>query len=60
LAVRFHPARKKLGLIAQYVIDQGGEGLILQKRGSMYQRGRSQSVLKLKVIALDFSYFYLE
>eukprot|EP00026_Physarum_polycephalum_P004416 Phypoly_transcript_04435.p1 GENE.Phypoly_transcript_04435~~Phypoly_transcript_04435.p1 ORF type:complete len:688 (+),score=101.45 Phypoly_transcript_04435:123-2066(+) len=37
----------------QYVIDGGGEGVILQKRGSVYERGRSLSLIKLKTAAGD-------
>lgn len=33
----------------QQVIEGGGEGIILQKKNSFYEQGRSQSLLKLKV-----------
>ena len=35
--------------VVQTVIDNGGEGLILQKCGSVYDVGRSESLIKLKV-----------
>jgi ATP-dependent DNA ligase len=34
---------------AQIVITDGGEGLILQRIGSLYERGRTSSLMKLKV-----------
>jgi hypothetical protein len=33
----------------QNIIEEGGEGLILQRQGSLYERGRSPSLLKVKV-----------
>ena len=33
----------------QYVIDGGGEGVILQRKWSSYKRGRSLDVMKFKV-----------
>ena len=35
--------------LVQQIIEDGGEGVILQKYSSMYERGRSASVLKIKV-----------
>eukprot|EP00026_Physarum_polycephalum_P001914 Phypoly_transcript_01917.p1 GENE.Phypoly_transcript_01917~~Phypoly_transcript_01917.p1 ORF type:complete len:811 (+),score=69.95 Phypoly_transcript_01917:211-2643(+) len=46
------PARmmcdKFLRILAQYIIDDGGEGVILQKYRSLYEQGRSLSLVKLK------------
>jgi ATP-dependent DNA ligase len=36
------------------IIYFGGEGVILRKQGSFYERGRTASLLKLKVIFLPF------
>ena len=33
----------------QMVIDDGGEGIIVRKVGSLYEHGRSKELLKLKV-----------
>lgn len=45
--------------IAQEIIGQGGEGIILQKIGSFYEGGRSMSLVKLKVFLSSFSFFYI-
>lgn len=37
------------------VLNQKGEGVILQKPYSIYEHGKSISVLKLKVLFLHFS-----
>ena len=37
--------------VVQSIIDNGGEGLILQKCGSPYDVGRSESVIKLKAFS---------
>lgn len=41
--------KEQLSAAAQLIIDDEGEGVILQKPDSTYQRGRSASLLKLKV-----------
>lgn len=40
---------KHLGVTTQTIIDDGGEGVILRKVGSLYERGRNSSLVKLKV-----------
>ena len=35
--------------ILQIVLEEGGEGLVLRKPKSIYEQGRSASLLKLKV-----------
>jgi hypothetical protein len=45
--------------IVQTVIDNGGEGLILQKYGSAYDVGRSESLVKLKVHPPPFLLIFL-
>eukprot|EP00026_Physarum_polycephalum_P003078 Phypoly_transcript_03087.p1 GENE.Phypoly_transcript_03087~~Phypoly_transcript_03087.p1 ORF type:complete len:857 (-),score=123.40 Phypoly_transcript_03087:4-2394(-) len=39
--------------VVQTIIDNGGEGLILQKCGSAYEIGRSESLVKLKTAQGD-------
>lgn len=39
--------------VSKKVIKSGGEGIILRKFGSLYERGRSASLLKLKVFFLS-------
>lgn len=34
---------------AQNVIENGGEGVMLQKSGVLYEQGRSSNLLKIKV-----------
>jgi len=41
--------RDKLHWIVQQVIEGGGEGVILQQKASLYERGRSLSLIKMKV-----------
>ena len=41
--------RKRLVLFAKMVLKKGGEGLILRRPLSLYERGRSDSLFKLKV-----------
>ena len=41
-----HAAMNKL---LQTMIENGGEGLILRKKDSLYESGRTRSLLKLKV-----------
>lgn len=44
----------------ELIIDKEGEGLILRKCGSLYEPGKSYSLLKLKVFVLFFIFiFYL-
>lgn len=31
------------------IIEDGGEGVIMQRKGSLYEQGRSSSLVKLKV-----------
>eukprot|EP00026_Physarum_polycephalum_P002178 Phypoly_transcript_02183.p1 GENE.Phypoly_transcript_02183~~Phypoly_transcript_02183.p1 ORF type:complete len:820 (+),score=71.06 Phypoly_transcript_02183:178-2637(+) len=40
-------------MYVQAVIDFGGEGAILSQSGSLYEHGRSQKVIKLKVFTND-------
>eukprot|EP00026_Physarum_polycephalum_P001051 Phypoly_transcript_01052.p1 GENE.Phypoly_transcript_01052~~Phypoly_transcript_01052.p1 ORF type:complete len:797 (-),score=76.09 Phypoly_transcript_01052:124-2514(-) len=42
-----------IGWYAQHIIDNEGEGVILQKCGSLYEHGRSLSLLKLKAVQED-------
>lgn len=39
-----------LGTYLQSAIDTGGEGVVLQKKGSLYEPGRVDSLIKLKVV----------
>ena len=44
-------ARVELGEIGWFIreiIEDGGEGIILQRSGSLYTEGRSSALLKLK------------
>jgi hypothetical protein len=41
---------KRLARLARLVLKNGGEGIILRKPKSVYERGRSAFLLKLKVI----------
>ena len=41
--------KSHLNKVVQLVIEDGGEGVILRKIGSLYEQGRSQSLLKFKV-----------
>lgn len=45
------------------IIDDGGEGVILRKRGSLYDNGRNSSLIKLKVLSNNknilFVYLFL-
>lgn len=45
----------------KFITDQNGEGLIVQRASSNYERGRSLSVLKLKVFNFynNFNYMFL-
>lgn len=61
---------KQLNWFIDEIIQKGGEGVILQKRGASYEGGRSHALLKLKVsyyllliyllpFFLSFFYFFL-
>ena len=55
---------KHLNVLVQEVIDDGGEGVIMRKVGSLYEHGRSPNLIKLKVSLLClylylYFYFYL-
>lgn len=39
----------QLKLFVEKIINDSGEGVILRKRGSLYEHGRSPDLLKLKV-----------
>lgn len=47
-------AASVLHKLTNCVIDNGGEGLVLRKPGSLYEYGRSASLLKLKVCHYNF------
>lgn len=38
------------------ILNEGGEGLILQQICSVYEHGKSQSLLKIKVNMIVFKY----
>lgn len=38
-----------LKLFVENIIEDGGEGVILRKHSSLYEPGRSQNLIKLKV-----------
>lgn len=42
--------KQQLMRFVQAIIDDGGEGIIMRKLDSLYEQGRSKSVIKLKVI----------
>lgn len=44
-----------LDTFVQKIIEDGGEGIILQKGYSLYESGRSSSLLKLKVFTFPSS-----
>lgn len=52
MARALHKNRKSLNEFVQSVINNEGEGIILRKHGSIYEHGRSQSLIKLKVTLL--------
>ena len=41
--------KKKLIQITAFVMDHGGEGSVIRKPRSVYENGRSDSLLKFKV-----------
>lgn len=41
-------------ILKEIIVKSGGEGIILQRPKSMYEQGRSNSLLKIKVIINDF------
>jgi DNA ligase 1 len=42
-------SNKHLTTAVENILSAGGEGVILQKPGSFYEKGRSNSLIKLKV-----------
>jgi ATP-dependent DNA ligase len=42
-------SNKQLDVNIGFVLEGGGEGVILRKPGSLYENGRSSSLIKLKV-----------
>lgn len=50
--------RKQLNNEIKEIIEKGGEGVILRKPKTVYERGKSHSLLKLKVLLL-FTYYWL-
>ena len=42
--------------VMEKIVEGGGEGLILQQRGSLYHRGRTPSLLKIKVLSFLLSF----
>lgn len=51
LAARFLCTNKKqLEVMMKGVIEEGGEGLVLNKRFSKYDNGRTPNLVKLKVL----------
>lgn len=42
-------SRSELQNAVKMILSNGGEGVILQKRKSIYESGRSTSLLKIKV-----------
>ena len=49
-----------LKFVLQSVIDDGGEGAILRKVGSLFEHGRSTSLIKLKVFPPLSLLFFLK
>lgn len=45
-------SKKQLNNMSQFVIEGEGEGVILRKPKSVYESGRSDSLLKLKVLLI--------
>lgn len=43
-------SKQLVGDTLQHIIDNGGEGVILRKPKSLYEGGRSTSLIKLKVL----------
>ena len=43
-------------LFVSMIIEDGGEGVIMRRVGSLYEPGRSPSLIKLKVSFFPFSY----
>lgn len=52
-------SRKQFIKSLRSVINEGGEGVILRKPHSLYEHGRSTSLLKFKVLLISFSLIYL-
>lgn len=48
---------EKVKEIVKGIIEEGGEGVILQKMKSLYEHGRTSSLIKLKVFLLLLSLF---
>lgn len=46
-------------LILDNVVEHEGEGIILRKLGSIYEHGRSTSLVKIKVVPSYDIYFIL-
>lgn len=38
----------------QNILNSGGEGVVLQKKASLYKPGRSETVIKLKVLSSNY------
>lgn len=55
-------AKSKLHVtgIMQDIIDNEGEGVILRRPNSLYDSGRTESLLKLKVKSLMYNYSNIE
>lgn len=43
----------------QMIIEEGGEGIILQQVGSLYERGRSSALLKIKVFIISYAILFV-
>lgn len=43
---------KRMNRMVQHILDGGGEGVMLQKHSSLYEHGRSPSLIKLKVLII--------
>lgn len=51
---------KHVNLQLKNIIQDGGEGVILRKKGSLYEHGRTTNLLKLKVYFLkNINCFYI-
>lgn len=48
---------KKLSMSISNILEDGGEGIILRKPNSLYEHGKSQQLIKLKVYYYYYCYF---
>ena len=45
-------------MLQETIVENEGEGVILRRKGSLYEHGRSLSLLKLKVYFVLFPFLF--